>query len=179
MLNGGYKIINLRGFALGTEATVIDGIYEAIEGNYGKAIMLSGLTIGGVEKPDAFVTANVDSGNFVIEVYGQKITITDEDEVILSDIDKAYIVKFSNWDTTTQTYDIDKTFDDIVNHLPNVSAYIEGDDLFIKLDNFNYVVDEDVITFTDFSVSSESVRAYYYAIMKEYPKKGIFTTNNL
>ncbi|MCQ2077232.1 MAG: hypothetical protein MJZ20_09475 [Bacteroidaceae bacterium] len=82
---GGYLIIDFKGKSLSDVKTVIDGIYDRIEGNKGKAMLLSGLVLGGVEKPDAFATYKVDSGNFVFTVYGYDITITDDDEITIAE----------------------------------------------------------------------------------------------
>lgn len=115
MLNGGYKIIDLQGVALSGEAVIIDGIYEAIEGNFGKAIMLSGFNVGGIEKDDVFVNVNVDSGNFVIEVYGQKLTITDGDEVTIKEVEgfSAYEIFDFTLASTTATLANSKTKTDL------------------------------------------------------------------
>lgn len=79
-MKGGYKIIDLKGNDL-TSTSTIDGIYESIEGNYRKALLLSGIVIDDVEKDDTFVTANVTGDNYVIIAYGRTITITPDDEV--------------------------------------------------------------------------------------------------
>ena len=81
MGKGGYKIIDLKNVELNDDAVTIDGIYEAIEGNYKKALLLTGLCIDGVEYAGAFTTASVDDGNYIMMVYGYTITITDDDEV--------------------------------------------------------------------------------------------------
>lgn len=77
MLVGGYKIIDLGGTPVTINAndggTVVTGIYEAIEGNYHKATMLSGLvtketvsenTVVTREYNDIFVNFGVESGDF-------------------------------------------------------------------------------------------------------------------
>lgn len=84
MKNGGYKIIDLKDTNLTTSASAtLSGIYEAIENNYRKAILLSGIVIDGVKKADAFVTVDVANSNYLISnVYGMNLTITDEDVII-------------------------------------------------------------------------------------------------
>lgn len=83
MRTGGYHIIDLKDTVLtkGTPATVT-GIYESIEGSYRKALLLSGLNVGGIEYPDAFVVAPILNGTtYTITVYGLTISITDADTV--------------------------------------------------------------------------------------------------
>lgn len=89
MKNGGYKIIDLKDTNLTTSASAtLSGIYEAIESNYRKPILLSGIVINGVEKADAFVTVNVSNSNFVISnLYGMNLTITDEDAITTANVD--------------------------------------------------------------------------------------------
>lgn len=88
MLKGGYKIIDLKDVNLITDeaAVKIDGIYEAIEGNYRKPLLVSGLTIDGVEKADFFAIATISDSSFEIKYDTKKITISDADEVIITNI---------------------------------------------------------------------------------------------
>lgn len=81
MRKGGYKIIDLKDNSLSNDAVTIEGIYEAIEGSYRKPLLLSGVNIGGTEKPDVFVEANVSGSDYTIVAYGGTLTITDEDSV--------------------------------------------------------------------------------------------------
>ena len=84
MIKGGYKIVNLKDVNLitGSGSPVkIDGIYDAIENNYRKPILLSGIVIDGVEKADAFATLFTNGGNFVAFVYNKYIKITSDDMV--------------------------------------------------------------------------------------------------
>lgn len=79
---GGYIIIDLENNDL-TNSFTLEGVYERLEGNYGKAIQLTGITINSVEKADAFVIAKVDNSNFVIDVYGYTLAI-DSDDLVTS-----------------------------------------------------------------------------------------------
>lgn len=82
---GGYKIINFNDIDLKTGvATKIDGIYDAIENSYRKPLLFTGLVLNGVEKTDAYVTLNVNSGNYETTLYGVKFTITAEDNVTIA-----------------------------------------------------------------------------------------------
>lgn len=77
---GGYKIIDLKNNDL-TSSNTIEGIYDAIEGNYGKPILLSGIVIDSVEKDDIFVNVEVSGSDYVIKAYDRTITITSSDVV--------------------------------------------------------------------------------------------------
>lgn len=79
MIKGGYQIIDLQNKQLTVDVgMVFEGIYDKIEGTR-KAILLSGLNIGGREYHDIFVPFDVDSTNFVGTAYGHTITIQDTD----------------------------------------------------------------------------------------------------
>lgn len=94
MKNGGYKIVDLKdnNFTIGGSAITIPGIYNEIESNHRKAVLLSGIVISGVEKPDRFVTFGVESGDYVavIAISGSadvlKITVTDDDSVTFANV---------------------------------------------------------------------------------------------
>lgn len=81
MIKGGYQIINLKNVALSDSAVNVEGVYETIEGNYYKPLLLSGIYIDGKEMADIYVTATVEAGNYVISAYGGIITITANDEI--------------------------------------------------------------------------------------------------
>lgn len=82
MKKGGYVIIDFADNNLTTEsATSIAGIYNAIEGSYRKAILISGITIDGTEKRDCFVCPEITSNNFTFTAYGYTFTITNENTV--------------------------------------------------------------------------------------------------
>lgn len=85
-MNGGYKIIDLKdsNFTLDGDAITIKGVYDNVENAHRKAILLSGLVIGGVEKPNRFVTFISESGSYTATMADAKITITAEDAVTLT-----------------------------------------------------------------------------------------------
>lgn len=85
MLNGGYKIIDFQDINIDTTngATVI-GIYDNIENNHRKAIMISGITIDNVQKNDCFVDCSVSDSSYVFTAYGKTFTITNEDKVTIA-----------------------------------------------------------------------------------------------
>lgn len=88
MVKGGYKIINLKDTNLvtGSDAVTIKGIYESIEDNYRKPLLLSGIVIDGVEKADMYVSFYVNEGKLSATLYNKVITIADDDTVTLTAI---------------------------------------------------------------------------------------------
>lgn len=80
-MKGGYKIIDFRGVNLTESAKTIPGIYESIEGNYHKPLLLSGIVLSGVEKADVFAASETSAGNYVFSVYGGTLTVTAENAV--------------------------------------------------------------------------------------------------
>ena len=83
-MKGGYQIIDLcrHDYTLSEPETCV-GLYEDIEAAQ-KAILLEGLTIGGVNYRPAYVTADLSNTDFVISVYGHTITIADDDTVTIT-----------------------------------------------------------------------------------------------
>ena len=84
MTNGGYQIIDLKNIKLtvGT-GTKIDGVYDKIKSTR-KAILISGLNVGGTEYHDTFVELTVSGTNYTGTIYGKTITISNEDLVTIS-----------------------------------------------------------------------------------------------
>ena len=82
MIKGGYKIINFKdvNIVTGVGATV-PGIYDDIKKSHRKAIMVSGITIDAVEKPDCFVDCEVSGNDYKFSAYGKTFTITSENKV--------------------------------------------------------------------------------------------------
>lgn len=79
---GGYLIVDLKGNDIATLAgEVIPGIYETLEGNYGKPVLVSGIVVDGVEKPDVFVSVRLFEGGFYLDIYGYQIDIEPDDDV--------------------------------------------------------------------------------------------------
>lgn len=87
-MKGGYQIIDFRGvdFTVGT-ATKVDGVYERIEGNYNKALLIENFSIGGVEQNATWVVETTNSANYVlIGLSGYNITVTNADNVTVTAI---------------------------------------------------------------------------------------------
>lgn len=88
MINGGYKILDLKGVDHTlTVGHVHDGIYEAIEGTR-KCFLISGLVVGGVEYHDIFATPVVEGSNYIfyLENIELSITIQDTDVVTIAEL---------------------------------------------------------------------------------------------
>lgn len=85
MIKGGYKIINFNdvNIVTGVGATV-PGIYDDIKKSHRKAIMVSGITIDAVKKPDCFVDCEVSGNDYKFSAYGKTFTITSENKVTLA-----------------------------------------------------------------------------------------------
>lgn len=85
MLRGGYHIVDFKDVNITTETgATITGIYEEIEGAYRKAILVSGVTIDGVEYRDTFVDPTSSDNNFTFSAYGKTITVTNENKVTIA-----------------------------------------------------------------------------------------------
>lgn len=85
---GGYKIIDFKGVNLDPDASsaaVIDGIFDSIEANHGKATLISGLVLDDVEKTDFFGRFAVSSGDYVLTIDEGTVTVTDDDEVTFAE----------------------------------------------------------------------------------------------
>lgn len=85
MRKGGYRIIDLDdiNFTLDV-AMMIPAIHEEIEGSYRKPLLLSGLTVAGVEYADVYVTPVVNESAYMISVYDFTIKVESTDVVTIS-----------------------------------------------------------------------------------------------
>lgn len=82
MIKGGYKIIDFKDVNILTgDGAIVPGIYDDIKKSYRKAIMVSGITIDAVEKPDCFVDCGVSGSDYKFSAYGKTFTITSENKV--------------------------------------------------------------------------------------------------
>lgn len=79
MRTGGYQIIDLKNVQL-TAGTghVFPGIYDSIESTH-KAILVSGMNVGGTEFHDTFVEVSVDGSNFIFTCNGYDCIVEDTD----------------------------------------------------------------------------------------------------
>lgn len=84
-MNGGYKIVDFKDVNITTDnGATVAGIFEEIEGSHRKAILVSGVTIDGVEQRDLFVDPVVNSGDYVFSAYGKSFTISHEDKITIA-----------------------------------------------------------------------------------------------
>lgn len=85
MRKGGYQIVDFQDINITTgEGVTVVGVYETIESSYRKPILISGVTIDGVEKPDCFVDCEVAGSNYTFTAYGKNFVITNADLVTVS-----------------------------------------------------------------------------------------------
>lgn len=91
-IKGGYKLIDFKetDITVNGPAVTIVGVYSAIESSYRKQIVLTGLSIGGVEHKDVFCNLehgeNVYHGLFGMTANNEYlfISITNDDAVTLT-----------------------------------------------------------------------------------------------
>lgn len=84
MVKGGYQIIDLTNKPLTSGVgMVFDGVYDKVEGTH-KAILVSGLNVGGTEYHDSFVDFTVAGTAFMGTIYGKTIKIEDTDVVTVT-----------------------------------------------------------------------------------------------
>lgn len=86
MKKGGYKIIDFKDTNLTAAGVTIKGVYAAIEDNYRKAILISGIVIENVEMADCFVDLHISSGSYVGTLHNYTLTITAADKVSIAQI---------------------------------------------------------------------------------------------
>jgi len=78
----GYKLINFKNIDLKTTvATEIAGIYETIESNYRKPLVLERLVLDGVEVIDKWVNAQVENNKFTFAIPEGTIEVDNNDQV--------------------------------------------------------------------------------------------------
>lgn len=85
MKRGGYHIVDFKDVNITTaEGAVITGIYEEIEGSYRKAILVSGVTIDGVEQRDTWVDPVSGDNNYTFTAYGKTFTVANTETVTIA-----------------------------------------------------------------------------------------------
>lgn len=84
MKKGGYQILDLKNTSFTVGSSVeISGAYETIEGT-DKAILVSGLVVGGKQYDDVFAEVDTNNSNYIINVYDYTLTIMANDMVVVS-----------------------------------------------------------------------------------------------
>lgn len=85
MVKGGYKIVNFKGENITTEnGAEISGIYESLENNYHKPILISGIVVDGTEYNDTFVEVTVSGTDYAFSAYGKTFTVTNADKITVA-----------------------------------------------------------------------------------------------
>lgn len=81
-MRGGYQLINLKDKNIVTGSTAtIKGIYNQIENNHRKNMILTGITIDGVEYADCSICPTLNGSNYTFTAWGKTYTVTDTDKV--------------------------------------------------------------------------------------------------
>lgn len=90
-IKGGYKLIDFKDVNIVADTpTTITGVYNAIENNYRKPLLITGLTIDGVEKEDTFInfehSENLFNGLLGMIANNEIlfISVTNEDSITIS-----------------------------------------------------------------------------------------------
>lgn len=84
-MNGGYKILDFKDVNITSDAgATVVGIFDEIEGSHRKAILVSGVTLDGVEQRDTFVDPIVNVGSYTFTAYGKTFTITNENKITIA-----------------------------------------------------------------------------------------------
>lgn len=84
MKKGGYQIIDFGDVNITATGVTVPGVHHAIESSNRKAILISGVTLTGVEQRDCFVDCANASGNYTFSAYGKTFTITADDKVTIA-----------------------------------------------------------------------------------------------
>jgi len=84
---GGYALISLHGVDLTGENIVIAGLYQALTKSFLKRVVLCDVVINDEKQNEIGITVTAVDGDLVIDdVYGYKLTVTDEDAVTVSEV---------------------------------------------------------------------------------------------
>lgn len=85
MKRGGYHIVDFKDQNItSSEGITLVGIYEEIEGSYRKAILVSGITLDGVEQRDTFVEPVHANDSYTFAAYGRTFTVHSDETVTVS-----------------------------------------------------------------------------------------------
>lgn len=90
-MNGGYHILSLKNINIipSGDSVIVPGIYESLEGNYRKPILLSGIVLSGVERSDRYVEFVMSGTSYlgyiaISDAGNLTITIADDDSVTIA-----------------------------------------------------------------------------------------------
>lgn len=77
---GGYHIVDFKGGDI--NGGTIKGLYESLEGSYGKAILVAGLTTSGNGIREQFADVTLDGANYKLVLSEGTITVNENDSYI-------------------------------------------------------------------------------------------------
>lgn len=80
---GGYKIVSLELKDI-TSGFTLKGLYNALKDSYSKPILVSEIVMDGTKKNDAYTIVSKSGTSYVIEVYGQILTVATNDAVTVA-----------------------------------------------------------------------------------------------
>lgn len=116
MKKGGYQIIDMKGVDAVTNPQTVAGIYAAIEGNYNKPVILTGIVVNAVEYDDAAVQFRVVGQTFVCSAYGYSFTVNAQDKIQVAELkvtkatgDAVTVAQYNNLLTVLASAGIIKT----------------------------------------------------------------------
>lgn len=81
MLKGGYHIVDFKENNITSTGVTILGIYDSLEHNYNKPILVTGIVLESVPQVDCFVNLMVANTNYTFTAYGKTFTIDEADLV--------------------------------------------------------------------------------------------------
>lgn len=138
---GGYTIIDLKDtpITVGTPATV-EGIFEKLEKAPKKAVLLSGLSIGGEEKRDVFADMEKSGDNYVGTFGDKKINVS-EDGITITNAKKWYSHQITL--KVTYTYQHGRTSNQSYNIISTRKEPISSSDFFYYFEDLmsnNFII---------------------------------------
>lgn len=111
---GGYLIIDLKNIDLNSiynwsnNSGLLPDLYNVLEQNYFKQVLVTGININGIEKNDFITTIYLNGTSYSFNVYGYTVNIVDKKTMdvgasfiihsIYGNIDTDGIIKISYWD---------------------------------------------------------------------------------
>lgn len=85
MIKGGYIIADCKDIDIKTDSgATIPGLHATIEGAHRKAVLLSGVTLDGVEKGNCLVCPEISDGSYTFTAHGKTFTVTASDAVTIA-----------------------------------------------------------------------------------------------
>ena len=162
--NGGYIIISLND----------EDIYEKIERNLYKPILLTDIVINGIEKNDVFTTAYVEGTNIVFkDIYDKDITISSDNSVSIEDSKCLYfnIININNVSGESVPGIILSIYFYSYKKFDNIEDFYQYFKTFNK-DN------KEILAFRTYYFSTKNVMGYLYKFNSNFIQDSIITVIN-